>query len=166
MPDEEAADIVAELVEQSYEMNAIYFGEGMPVRDDEEAALYAYVADDAPYLTEAELREATLEVYTTNYAAYLFQMFLTGYSDSDSGVVYARYVENGDRLMKRLDIVSELPPRTYDLDSIEIVRSRKKEIKAIITSTDGVEVSVTVRLEERASEDGGVSVWRLDSPTY
>ena len=163
VPEDEAAGIVRELVEASLPLNEIYFGEGMPVRDDEDAILYAYVADDAPYLTEAALREGTLEVFTSDYAGYLFRTFLTGYSSGEKAV-YARYIENGDRLTMRIaDDVDIFPPRGYDFDSVRIISTSKNLIRAEITSLPAendpaVTVSVTVRLEP--------SGWRLDSPTY
>ncbi len=186
-PDEaEAKEIVAELVEASLPLNVIYYGDGMKVEEPEEgmAALYANVADGEPYLTEAELREATLLVFTENFAnTIIFRTFLEGYSSDDaSGVVFARYIENGDRLQRRLDseqLIESGKERTYDLDDIEITRSRKDEIRATLHSyvagKRDADVEVTVRLEEReaegtASETGmsseGNLVWRLDSPTY
>ena len=159
VPEDEAAGIVSELVEASLPLNEIYFGEGMPVEEDGYGA-YRAVTDDAPYLTEAALREATEAVFTGSYSEYLFGMFLTGYSDDDvDGVVYARYVENGDRLSMRVaGDVEKIPAREYDMDSIVIIRTTKDTIEAEITSDDGTVVDVTARLE-----DAG---WRLDSPTY
>lgn len=177
--DDEAAAIVADLVEKSLELNVIYFGEGMPAEadgDENYVGYYSRVTDDAPYKTEDELREATLNVFTEKYASVLFTTYLTGLSDPDSGVVYARYVENEDRLMKKTDyepLVTSI--RTYDLENITITRSTPDEIKATLTSfVNGVKdeeniVEVTVRLEERKNEKTGEklgSFWRLDSPTY
>ncbi len=179
LPDDEAAAVVADLVEKSLEFNVIYFGEGMPAEadgDEDYVGYYSGVTDDAPYITEAELREATLGVFTEKYSSVLFSTFLSGISDTDSGgVVYARYVENEDRLTKKTNyepLVTSI--RTYDLENITITKSTPDEIKATLSSyIDGkkdVDVEVTVKLEERQTEgtgEGGVtSVWRLDSPTY
>ena len=181
--DEEAVKIVAELVEASYELNDIYFGAGMKSEVEEKegfAGIYGYVSDDAPYKMESELREATLNVFTKDYSNIIFQTFLSGYSDDKSGaVVYARYIENGDRLMKRADYEPLVPDaRTYDLDNITIVSSRAQTIKATLHSfvngVPDVDVTVTLRLEERerdGEETGSLTdpyemVWRLDTPTY
>lgn len=170
--DDEASKIVSDLVRASYEMNIIYFGDGMPsvadVNDDTPVSFYSDLTDDAPYLTEAELREATLGVFTENYASVIFETFLSGVSDPDSGgVVFARYVEQGDRLTKKVEYEPLAPKmRTYDLENITIKRSRADYITATLKSyVDGVkdvDVTVTIRLEERDGEN----VWRLDSPTY
>ncbi len=189
--DEEAKEIVAGLVEKSYEFNVIYFGEGMPAEadsDEDYVGYYSRLTDDAPYLTEAELREATLGVYTEKYASVLFQTFLSGINDPDTGgVVYARYVENGDRLTKMVDYEPFVEKqRTYDLENITIDRSKPDEIKATLKSfIDGkedVDVTLIIRREERTPETAETAaegsetgrgepaglqyVWRLDSPTY
>ncbi len=192
--EEEAKKIVAALVEASLPLNDIYYGDGMKVekKEDDMPAFYANVVDDAPYLTEAELREATLEVFTENFAsAIIFKTFLEGYSsEGTSGVVYARYIENGDRLQKRIDfeqLIESGKSRTYDLENIEILSSRKNEIKATLHSyvagVRDVDVEVMIRREKREPNagsdaetapettetnvlEGGGYVWRLDSPTY
>ena len=175
LPEEEAAAVVVELVRASYELNVIYYGDGMmSVADIDEnyIGFYADILDDEPYLTEAELREATLKVFTNNYSQSIFEMFLTGYSDEDSTEpVYARYIEAGDRLQKKrvYDQLIE-SERTYDLENITITRSRARTIIATLHSfVDGkpdVDVTVTVRLDERKTDSGTEKVWRLDSPTY
>lgn len=168
LTDEEALAVAGELVTASLELNEVYYGKGLPYSDeDDEAVMYAPVTDEAKYITEAELREATLAVFTENYATSVFSMYLTGYSDEDGGVIYARYVDNGERLTVNLQsepLVAHT--RTYDLDSAEIVKlKRKMIIVAYDTFVDGepdVRVEVTLRLVE--TENG--SVWRIDSPTY
>ena len=185
--EEEAKKIVASLVEASLPLNEIYYGDGMKVEENEDGmpAFYANVADDAPYLTEAELRNATLTVFTKNYAEQvIFKTFLEGFSSAGmSGVVYARYVENGDRLQKRINfdqLIESGRSRTYDLEDIEIIRSKKNEIRArlhsYVAGARDLDVEVTVRREEREPGDTDVTesgvvtsdnfVWRLDSPTY
>lgn len=174
LPEDEAADVVRELITASYELNEIYFGDGLPaIADSDEgyAGIYSDVTDDAVYKTEAELRDATLAVFSENYSGVLFETFLTGYSDGEGGAVFARYIEDGERLTKRTkydQLVDSV--RTYDLDNITIKRSTGKKIVAVLQSyIDGkadAEVTVTICLEQRKSDDGTVSLWRLDSPTY
>lgn len=185
LPDDEAAAVVAELVEASLELNVIYFGDGMPAEadgDEHYVGFYSRLTDAAPYLTEKELRQATLEVFTEAYASVIFQTYLVGINDSESeGTVYARYVENGDRLTKKTDYEPLAPKvRTYDLENIKIMRSAPEYITATLQSfVEGkadAEVTVTLRLEERERETAETEdndnaaetelVWRLDSPTY
>ncbi len=158
LPDDEAAAVVAELVEASLELNVIYFGEGMPAEadgDENFVGFYSRLTDDAPYLTEKELRQATLDVFTEAYAAVIFQTYLVGINDDGSGgTVYARYVENGDRLTKKTEYEQLAPKaRTYDLENIRIVKSTPEYITATLQSyVEGkadAEVTVTLRLEER-----------------
>lgn len=165
---EEALAVAGELVSASLELNEIYYGEGLPYTDEDDAAvMYAPVTDEAKYVTEAELREATLKVFTEAYATSVFSMYLTGYSDDEGGVIYARYIDNGERLTVNLQAEPLVEnTRTYDLDSGKIIKLRRKMIVVEYdTFVDGVsdgKVEVTLRLVD--SESG--KVWRLDSPTY
>lgn len=165
---EEAIAVANELVSASIELNEIYYGEGLPYStEDSMAVIYAPVTDEAKYLTEAELKEATLSVFTENYANSIFAMYLTGYSDDDGGIIYARYVDNGERLT--INVNSEPlveNTRTYDYDSVEIVKLRRKKIvvsyDTFVNGVADVKVEVTLVLSD--TESG--TVWRIDSPTY
>ncbi len=165
---EEAIAVANELVSASVELNEIYYGEGLPYSTENSmAVVYAPVTDEAKYITEAELRKATLSVFTENYSNSIFAMYLTGYSDDDGGVIYARYVDNGERLTVNIQAEPLVEKtRTYDLDSAEIVKlKRKKIVVSYDTFIDGepdVKVEVTLVLSET---DSGM-VWRIDSPTY
>ena len=168
LTDEEALAVAGELVTASIELNEIYYGKGLPYADDDDAAvMYAPVTDEAKYITEAELREATLSVFTENYATSVFTMYLTGYSDDEGGVIYARYVDNGERLTVNLQSEPLVEhTRTYDLDSAQIIKLRRKMIvvsyDTLVDGKPDVKVEVTIRLVE--TENG--NVWRIDSPTY
>lgn len=165
---EEAIAVANELVSASIDLNEIYYGEGLPYSTENSmAVVYAPVTDEAKYLTEAELKEATLSVFTENYSNSIFAMYLTGYSDDDGGVIYARYVDNGERLTVNVQAEPLVEKtRTYDLDSAEIVKlKRKKIVVSYDTFVDGVaDVRVEVTLVLSDTESG--MVWRIDSPTY
>ena len=61
---EEAAAEVTRLVEESYELNVIYFGKGLPYEDDgDDKSLYAPVAEDAAFTTKEELIEGLGDFY-------------------------------------------------------------------------------------------------------
>ncbi len=170
LTEEEAIATANALVEASIPLNEIYYGKGLPYDKsaDDKALLYAPVTDLAAYLTEGELREATLKVFTEEYAESIFTMFLTGYSDEETGgVIYARYVDNGERLTVNLGAEPLVEKeRTYDLSSAEIVKLKRKMItvsyNTLVDGKEDIKVEVTLRLCE--TETG--NVWRIDSPTY
>lgn len=170
--DDEAKNIAEELITASYELNTIYFGEGMPHYEPASTSIYADVTDDAPYLTEDELREATSAVFTENYAESIFSMYLGGYSDDDTGdVIFPRYIESGERLTINLNIEPLVEKeRTFDFSTAVIKKCRTKLIVIEYTTLiDGIEdckVEVTLRSVSVTKDGEKVKEWRIDSPTY
>ncbi len=180
---------LAELIPASYELNEIYFGEGLPISNDREAAEAFYaamgagseislnyhpVSPDCPYQSVEDIREATLEVFSDAYADYLFTMAFEGLSSVfDEGtemqvtktVSYARYLENDGLLTVRMNIPEEAIPlnRTYDTSDIEIIREKHGYILVEVQSyVDGVpDERIEVKLVKNAA-----GAYRLDSPTY
>lgn len=171
------------LIPASATLNEIYFGEGLPlsVDEDEYEAYYQMydsdvstlgyepVAEDAAYRTEAELREATLAVFTEDYAQFLFERAFSGltatYDDeTTASAVYARYIETDGVLTKRVGSKNEAIPlgREYAIGEAVLVSQRNGcAVVDVPTSVDGTADAV-VRLR-LVMTDGG---WRLDSPTY
>ncbi len=82
------------LLPPSFELNEIYFGEGLPATDDQDRinALYGTfaanvkslkyhpVAEDCGYSSIEDIKTATEEVFTTEYAAYLYELAFDGIS--------------------------------------------------------------------------------------
>ena len=101
-------DRLVEVIEASYEVNVLLFGEGLPVypRGDEEDELVhryygvvdngqEYVTPYAKYATIAEMQAAVAKVYSTEYRESLFETTFTGYTDNTlSSVLPARYNED------------------------------------------------------------------------
>ncbi len=170
LSEDEALATAEALIKASLPLNEIYYGEGLPYdkEADDKAVMYAPVTDGAAYITETELREATLEVFTEQYASSVFAMFLTGYSDDETGgVIYARYVDNGERLTVNLSAEPLVEKaRSYDFSTAKIVKLKAKEIvieyETLVDGEKDIAVEVTLKLDKR---DGG-DVWRIDSPTY
>lgn len=166
--EEELFDTAKGLIEASYEINEIYFGEGLPAKDQTSisSALYAPVTDDCPYHSTSELKAAAQKVYTEDYCTILFKRGFEGTSlESEAKVVYARFIDDFDgSLTVRRDIgeTALKVGRTYDFSTMKAEKMKKDEAVVTVTSlVDGKEdVSVTVTLK---LESAG---WRLDTPTY
>ena len=176
-----------ELLPKSFELNVVYFGEGLPISDDREQIEKFYdsfdsdieqinyhpVSEDCPYQTEAQLREATLAVYTEDYAEYLFQRAFAGISGQLQNIdgetvthnaMYAMYIEMNGVLTVRLDLADEAIPlgREYAIDEMT-VKQQKNGVVVVEMPTyinGGLDLYVEVRLIK--TQNG----WRLDSPTY
>lgn len=182
----EIRPVAEELIGKSTELNEIYFGKGLEVMEggelvekfyssfefDIEAVNYHPVSEESPYQTEAELREATLEVFTEEYSEYLFERAFSGISamfvnedatEKEESVIYAMYIEDNGVLTARLDIDDEAIPlgRIYDMEKMEILRSRENYVVVKIPTTlDGVPLDIELKLVNTPNG------WRLDSPTY
>ena len=175
MSDDEIRDIYADLIEQSYILNDVYYGDGLPfVNDPETMATLAGASSRFSYMpvdknavlkTEAEIREATLAVFSQPMCDHLFVLAFEGMSTGDDEtVVFARYIEMEEILTVRIDLAEEALPlgRVYDMDSMDILNQNGNRIVAsFATSVDG-KPSVNVKLTLVKTAEG----WRLDSPTY
>lgn len=184
--EEEIRTVLDELLPKSFELNEIYFGEGLPMSNDKamveqfygmfdsdvEAINYHPVDVSCGYTTETDIREATLEVFTADYAEYLFGRAFSGISatfnegeeqEYTSTAVYAMYIEQDGILTVRINLDEEAIPlgRMYDLDGMELTENAENFVIAKIpTEMDGRALDVELRLVK--TPDG----WRLDSPTY
>lgn len=184
-PDEIRAALET-LIPASAELNEIYFGLGLPTAADEEGyanpddglvyeqLIYEQVLPSCKYQTEAELREATLSVFTESYANALFERGFSGLSVKydDNGLsgseltstLYAMYIETDGVLTKRTNVKEEALRlgREYLIDKMTVVRQKNDYVVVDIPTMMDGEESVTVTLKLVITENG----WRLDSPTY
>lgn len=179
--DPEILKAAEELIEDSFELNDIYFGKGLPVsaEDSEEAKKFAEdngfdlqniqflpVTEESPYKSVEDIKEATLKVYSEDYCEYLFSMAFEGYSTDDgTSAVYAKYMEDeAGTLTARIDLAkNSLPERTYDYDSIKVKsKSEDMAVFSVDSYLDGKKEDKPVEFTLVKSEDG----WRLDTPTY
>ena len=184
---EELRPVLADLLPRSAEINEIYFGEGLPTtRDvnvvrafyetfdtDVQSISYTPVDSSCGYRTVDDIKAATLEIFTPEYAAFLFDRAFNGISDLfDEGLetehrttaVYAMYLEENGYLTKRVNLYEDAIPlgRTYDLDSLAVIRENESGVLVRLASYRNGEPSVDVELWLVETADG----WRLDSPTY
>ncbi len=175
MNEEEIRDLYRDLLEKSYILNDVYYGDGLPFVNDPEtmaslagaSSRFSYMPVDksAPYQSEAAIREATEAVFSKTLCRHLFTLAFEGMSTEDEKtVVFARYIEQDEILTVRIDLAEEALPlgRTYDFDSMQIEMENGTRITASFdTKMDG-ENSVRVKITLVKEEKG----WRLDSPTY
>ena len=166
--EEEIKKTAEELVENSLELNEIYFGEGLPITDEKSiaSALYSPVTEDCKYHSTTEIKAATEKVYTADYCKVLFKRGFEGTSlESETKVVYARFIDDFDgRLTVRNDLkeTALTTGRTYDYSTMKVEYMKKGEaqvsIQSIVDAKPDVSVKITLKLES--------SGWRLDTPTY
>lgn len=160
--EEEAISEVTRLVKESYELNVIYFGDGLPYEDDgDERNLYAPVAKDAPFVTKEALTYKTRTVFSNDYAASMIETAFQGAQDANgTTALYARYIVSSDgklTVYKNIEGI-EKKVNEYDYSTVLITKISKRFIEANITAKDGEVVEVIL-----INQNGE---WRIDSPTY
>lgn len=164
----------AKLIEASYEINTIFFGEGLPTVEGnpDDIMKYMEITEDSPYHTEEEIRAAALKVYSPEYCELLFKRAFSGLTvdlgDGDevkeAELIGARYVVFDDRLvmlpLKDEDVIKL--DRTYDTANIKVVMQKSSRADIVVPSfVDGVpdkDVTLTLVMTENG--------WRLEDPTY
>jgi len=176
LTEEEAKEIVGPLIEKSYEINEIYFGNGIPheepPEDTEDNTVYDIkpvnylAAKSDKYHAIYELKEAALEVYTESYLESVFEITFEGIQDPDGNVYqYAKYITTvTDDFAVREDIEKDniLSGRTYDVSTLKIVDQSRDYVYFTVQSyIDGEDAGVI----QLSIKDEGAG-WRLDSPTY
>ncbi len=168
--EEDAFAVVAELVPLSYELNVIFFGEGLPTSDNGSYEDTAYVEVDlsrSRYASIASIKYDAGKVYSKKYLDSIYvNMFVGSKSSNDDGLldndVSPRYREIGGKLMidasyDKLDIMGRLT-----VLSTEILKKTPEyvSVKALCLDEDGNELQKTIFI---TLEKG---VWLLDGPTY
>ena len=175
---EEIRPTLEALIEASYEINDIFFGEGLPAieRDSEyaiknyvyymdEGGNYDYVTPDCPYQTTDDIKAAAEKVYSSGYLASIYETSFIGVADPNAGMLYARYLDT-DEGLKKSNIHEAIitAKRIYDFDTMTVVKPSGSDFVnvEIDTHIEGSADILRIRLT-MVNENGE---WRLDTPTY
>lgn len=161
--DDKTAIVIANsLINQSYELNVIYFGEGLePQEAEKEDDLYAPVKGSSNYTTKLSLVERTREIFSTDYASDIIKTAFEGEMGAvGSSAVYARYIEFEGYLSVRRNIEG-IEVAKYDFSTTELIKNSSKFI-IVKVKTANLEKNQFVEIT-LINEDNG---WRIDSATY
>ena len=173
---------VGDLIERSYEVNELFFGEGLPFVDPdgksaaelvaeatgelEARTIYRPVAEDAPYHSESELMELARSVYSEDYARHLHAIGFSGVSDENEIVAaYARYIDSAEQgLTINMESVAKALPltRTFDTSTLAVYRKGWDYVVVTVDAYDNGEKTGRVDLRINKESAG----WRIDWPTY
>ncbi len=169
--EEEANRVLKELVPLSYELNVIFFGEGLPVENPpaEKPATTTYlpVRQDSTYTSIAAIQKAAEKVYSKRYLDGVYISAFIGVAvESEDGMldtsVSPRYQEFGGGL--RMDISTDAMAirGKRDVVSATVIGATPTYVttEAVCRDENGNTETITILLTK---ENG---VWLLDSPTY
>lgn len=159
--DEEALAILRERIEASYELNEIYFGDGLrtdPYENNGEAFQYVFVAIDEKYQNIEDLKAATEAVFSADVCESLYEKGFTGFDDG-LVIVYARYIEQGGVLSADVKYKGINTAEDFLFDTAKVEKNTKNYVVFSIERGDGS----TVRVELTRSADDR---WLLNCYTY
>ena len=155
---EDIYDRMVYLIESSQEVNALIYGCGVPVWEDnseyvefmhvyyglDPARNYEIVMPNAKYLSVQQMKEAIEEIYTKEYLdEVIYRSIFDGYAiENGAGgavVGVARYYEEGNYLWQSKDFKTYYTGmRVYDYSTMQ-VRSLGKTDRCIITVNSWLE---------------------------
>ena len=162
--DDEAISIITKLVKESYDLNVIYFGEGLEHEfTEQDTGDYVRVSENALYVEKKPLVDKTHEVFSKSYSQGIISSAFVGEGGGiDSTVAYARYIEDYDGILTiRRDSVVVDDIAQYDYSTIKIVKNSKNLIIARIT-TNNLDSNTEVQIQFVYEDDA----WKIDSATY
>ena len=165
------------LIENSKEINTVYFGSGLPVyeRDtllsDKKGVYYndTYTSHErvmelSRFLTVNEIKERSEEIYSTEYLEAMYETAFQGVMTGSSSA-YMRFYESEDWLYQNLYATDfKLSERIYDYSSMKIVKPSNSEYINIMIDTYTLEDKKVKNISLTFVYERGD--WYLDSPTY
>lgn len=175
---DEATNYIKDLVEKSYEINVIVFGEGLEHLDekDKDYPLYSPIIENEKYNSISDIRLAIRKVYSSEYARNLEEIAFVGAQSGIEGTtLYPRYIENieGELCILNdytiLDYENESGEKyegikvlKYDPSTVEITKISRRFVEANVQSYDK---TTTIKVTLIRQEVNGEFEWRLHSPT-
>ena len=168
--EEEAFEVLSDLVPKSYEINEMFFGKGLPHDDETVSDKTKYVPVDASksaHLSIRTMKIAAEQVYSRNYLDSIYVIMFVGTESTESDGLLdndtsPRYKEISDELcidvsFKPYNILGKL---TVVSVSVKKCALDYVEIDAICKDEGGAEINKTFY---HTVENG---IWLLDGPTY
>lgn len=164
------------LIEESKELNVIFFGVGLPTYDregileqrlgiyyDDKLPAYNTITPYTPYYNEDGIKESAEKVFSTNYLDKIYEGAFDGIVNS--GNTYMRFYELEGKLYQSISANDfGLSERIYDYSTMKIVKPSNNEYINVTVETytlkDEKRVEITLSF---AFERGD---WYLDCPTY
>ena len=160
----EAHEIIKSLITDAYELNEIYYGDGIVYKDSGNPNdLYMEAYENEKYALKNKLVERTYEVFSETYAESLIGLAFGGVqSEINQGSIQPRYMTLDDDPKGWIFVNTDYEPLVkevarYDFTTISIIKISRRFIEATIKTTKNEEVKVTMVNEGRG--------WRLDSAT-
>lgn len=168
--EEEALEVLSELVPASYDINVMFFGDGLPSTDEEEYVDTNYVPVDtgkSPYASIISMKVAAERIFSKNYLKNVYVVMFEGTKSTDSdGLLDNNMSPRYKEIASELCIDASYEPYNIlgrlSVESVTIVKKTSSyvSIDAKCLDENGAEINKRFFL---TLENG---VWLLDGPTY
>ena len=174
---EDVYDRFVYLIEESRELNTIFFGAGVPVYEqgslisERREIYFGYtksnfdiVMENSKYDSVELIKEKAESVYSTNYLKAIYETAFDGVLYD--GGSFLRFYSEGDTFYQNAGInIYELENRIYDYSTMKIVKPSNKErvnvqIESYVASNPDARRTITIAFQNENGE------WYLDGPTY
>ena len=164
------------LIEQSKEMNVIFFGVGLPVYDrenelaqrlgvyyGEDMPAYDTVSLKSPYLSSDAIKERAEQIFSEEYLELIYESAFEGLVGS--GSTYLRFYEQDGDIYQSVSATDfGLSERIYDYSTMKIVKPSGNEYINVTVETYTLDDAKRQEISLSFAFERGE--WYLDCPTY
>lgn len=176
--DEELKERFVYLIEESRELNTVFFGSGLPVYRRggdlladriaiyQSSGLLGYltVSEQSEYKSIDDIKAAAESVFSEKYLRSLYETAFDGVVLGSTGA-YLRYHDDGSFLYQNINANDfGLNERIYDYSTMKIVAPSDKTY--VNVSVESYSLSDKKRITVELSFSFERGNWYLDSPTY
>lgn len=165
------------LIEESKELNVLFFGAGLPVYrrgsaiSDKKMVYFAesiggydYITEEADFVTIDDMKKKAEGVYSEGYLTDVYEGAFDGILTGNTGA-YLRFYDDGKNLYQNTTLHNfTVNERIYDYSTIEIVKPSSADY--INVTIESYSIADSKRETVNLSFTFERGNWYLDSPTY
>ncbi len=165
------------LIEESKELNVIFFGVGLPVfrresslsdrkmvYGNDDLSGYDRLSENAQHISIESIKYDAEQVYSEEYLAAVYEGAFEGILTGNSGA-YLRLYDDGNYLYQNTDLYSfTVNERIYDYSTMEIVAPSSADYINVTVESYSVGSSERITITLSFTYERGN--WYLDCPTY
>ena len=165
------------LIEESKELNVVFFGIGLPVyrRDDplterknvyynSSLGNYERLMENSGYISVDHIKIAAEEVYSSDYLSEVYQGAFDGIMTGETSA-YVRFYDDGEYLYQHIDIYDfAVNERIYDYSTMRVVEPYSSTYVNVVIESYTLNNAKRQEIDLSFVFENGD--WYLDSPTY
>ena len=165
------------LIEESKELNILFFGAGLPVYEREHELserrqiyfnddVYGYdiISEQSEYKSADQIKADAKKIFSSEYLSAIYESAFDGLVVGDSGA-YIRFYDNGSNLYQNTYATDfKINERIYDYSTMKIIDPSNATYVNVSIDSYLIDDDVNTTVYLSFSYENGN--WYLDSPTY